>query len=66
MVISFCIRISTVINIDYVHWKICFLGKEAASMKKYCEECGKEVETQIITKRELYDVCGETIDVDAQ
>ena len=35
-------------------------------MRKYCEECGKEVETQIIKKRESYDVCGETIDVDAQ
>lgn len=35
-------------------------------MKKYCEECGKEVEAKIITKRESYNVCGETIDVDAQ
>lgn len=37
-----------------------------ASMRTYCEECGKEVETRIITKRESYDVCGETIEVDAQ
>lgn len=35
-------------------------------MKKYCEECGKEVETKIITKRESYDVCGEEIEIDAQ
>lgn len=35
-------------------------------MKKYCEECGKEVETQIITKRESYDVCGENVEVEAQ
>jgi putative zinc finger/helix-turn-helix YgiT family protein len=35
-------------------------------MKKYCEECGRKVETKIITKREPYDVCGETIEVDAQ
>lgn len=35
-------------------------------MKKYCEECGKEVETRIIAKRESYNVCGETIEVDAQ
>jgi putative zinc finger/helix-turn-helix YgiT family protein len=34
-------------------------------MKKYCEECGREVETKIIIRRESYDVCGETIDVDA-
>ena len=26
-------------------------------MRKYCEECGKEVETKIITKRENYNVC---------
>ncbi|MDD4370206.1 MAG: DUF4065 domain-containing protein [Anaerostipes sp.] len=35
-------------------------------MKKYCEECDKEVETKIITKKESYDVCGETIEVNAQ
>jgi len=35
-------------------------------MKKYCEECGREVETKIITKNEAYDVCGETIVVEAQ
>ena len=35
-------------------------------MKKYCEECGREVETRIITKRETYEVCGGTIEVDAQ
>lgn len=35
-------------------------------MRKYCEECGREVETKIIIKRESYDVCGEAIEVDAQ
>lgn len=35
-------------------------------MGKYCDECGKEVETKIITKRETYNVCGESIEVDAQ
>ncbi len=35
-------------------------------MRKYCDECKKEVETKIITKREAYNVCGETIEVDAR
>ena len=35
-------------------------------MKRYCEECGKEVETKIIIKTEHYDVCGDPIEVDAQ
>ncbi|MCM1541130.1 MAG: DUF4065 domain-containing protein [Blautia sp.] len=35
-------------------------------MRKYCEECGKEVETKIVTKREAYTVCGESVEVDAQ
>ncbi|MDO5406317.1 MAG: type II toxin-antitoxin system MqsA family antitoxin [Eubacteriales bacterium] len=35
-------------------------------MKKYCEECGREVDTRIITKRESYSVYGERIEVDAQ
>jgi len=35
-------------------------------MKKYCDKCGKEVETKIITKKEVYDVRGESIEVDAQ
>ncbi len=35
-------------------------------MKKYCEECGREVKTTIIVKKEDYNVCGETIEVDAQ
>ena len=35
-------------------------------MRKYCEECGKEVETKVIEKRETYDVCGESIEVNAQ
>ena len=35
-------------------------------MRKYCEECGREVETKVITKKEAYDVCGESIEVDAK
>ena len=35
-------------------------------MRKYCEECGREVETKVITKKEAYDVCGESVEVDAQ
>jgi putative zinc finger/helix-turn-helix YgiT family protein len=35
-------------------------------MRKYCEECGREVETKVIVKKEVYDVCGESIEVDAQ
>ena len=35
-------------------------------MRKYCEECRREVETKVITKRESYDVCGESVEVDAQ
>lgn len=34
-------------------------------MRKYCDICGREVETTIVTKRETYDVCGEAIEVDA-
>ena len=35
-------------------------------MKKYCEECKREVETKVITQKESYIVCGEEIEVDAQ
>lgn len=35
-------------------------------MRKYCEQCGREVETNIIIKKEVYDVCGEPIEVDAR
>lgn len=35
-------------------------------MQKYCEECRREVDTKIITKKETYEVCGEPIEVDAQ
>ena len=35
-------------------------------MRKYCEECGREVETKVITKRESYDVLGESIEVNAE
>lgn len=35
-------------------------------MRKYCETCGKEVGTKIVTKRETYDVCGESVETDAR
>lgn len=35
-------------------------------MKKYCEECEKVVLTSIVEKTETYDVCGESIEVQAQ
>lgn len=35
-------------------------------MVKYCERCGKDVETQIITKVETYPVLGEKIEVEAK
>jgi len=35
-------------------------------MRKYCEECGKEVDTRIVSKKETYDVCGESIMVEAR
>lgn len=35
-------------------------------MRKYCDECGKVVETKIINKKEAYNVCGEVIEIDAQ
>lgn len=35
-------------------------------MRKYCEECGKEVDAKMIIKKEIYAVCGENIEVDAQ
>ncbi len=35
-------------------------------MKKYCEECGREVDTKIVTKAESYEVCGDPVDVEAQ
>lgn len=35
-------------------------------MKKYCEECGREVDTKIVTKTEVYEVCGEAVEVEAQ
>lgn len=31
-------------------------------MKRYCEECKKEVETTIVAKKESYNVCGEMRD----
>ncbi|MBQ7926145.1 MAG: DUF4065 domain-containing protein [Lachnospiraceae bacterium] len=35
-------------------------------MRKYCEECGREVETKIVSRQETYMVCGETVEVNAQ
>ncbi len=35
-------------------------------MMDYCEVCGREVETKIITRQEIFNVCGEDIEVDAQ
>ena len=35
-------------------------------MMEYCDACGKEVETRIITRQESFNVCGEEIVVDAQ
>ena len=35
-------------------------------MRKYCYECGKEVDTKIITRKEIYNVFGEDIEVEAQ
>ncbi|MDU0946243.1 MAG: type II TA system antitoxin MqsA family protein [Intestinibacter bartlettii] len=35
-------------------------------MKKYCEKCGKKVETIVILKKETYKVLGEDIDVEAR
>ena len=40
--------------------------REVMSMLKYCEECSKEVVTNIITKKESYNVCGDNIEVDAR
>ncbi|MCR4673340.1 MAG: DUF4065 domain-containing protein [Lachnospiraceae bacterium] len=35
-------------------------------MIRFCEDCGREVETKVITKKESYAVCGESVEVDAQ
>lgn len=35
-------------------------------MMDYCEVCGKEVETKIITRKEIFNVCGEDIEVEAR
>ncbi len=35
-------------------------------MMEYCDTCGKEVETKIITRPETFKVCGEEITVEAQ
>ena len=35
-------------------------------MMKYCEMCGKEVSAKIVTRNEIYAVCGEQVEVEAQ
>ena len=35
-------------------------------MKKYCEGCGKVVETKVVIKKETYNVLGESIEVDSK
>lgn len=35
-------------------------------MMDYCEVCGREVETKIITRKEVFNVCKEDIEVDAK
>ena len=35
-------------------------------MMGYCDACGKEVEAKIISRQEIYNVCGEDITVEAQ
>ena len=35
-------------------------------MKKYCEECGKEVDAKIVVKKEKYEVYGESIEVETR
>ena len=35
-------------------------------MKKYCEECRREVDTKIVKKTEIYKVCREAVEVEAQ
>ena len=34
-------------------------------MRKYCEICGKEVEAKTITQKESFEVCGDSVEVDA-
>lgn len=35
-------------------------------MMNYCEACGKEVEAKVISRKEIFNVCGEDIEVNAQ
>lgn len=35
-------------------------------MMEYCDSCGKEVETRIISRQETFNVCGEDITIEAQ
>ena len=41
-------------------------NKEVASMMKYCEACGRCADTRVTDKKEIYEVCGERIEVDAR
>ena len=54
------------LNVSDSMGTILLRNKEVASMRKYCEECGKDVEAKIISRKEIYEVCGETVEVDAQ
>ena len=36
------------------------------SLRKYCEVCAKEVDAKVITKKEIYEVCTEQVEVDAR
>lgn len=40
--------------------------EEANTMMGYCDTCGKEVNTKIISRQETFNVCGEEITVEAQ
>ena len=40
--------------------------EEVNVMMEYCDTCGKEVETKIITRPETFKVCGEEVTVEAQ
>ena len=44
----------------------CMKNDEAIPMEKYCDRCDRKVKTKIVTKKEIYEVRGETIEVEAQ
>ncbi len=35
-------------------------------MRKYCEVCGRDVNTKVVKRKESFDICGEMIETDAQ